>query len=279
MTLEFYSDRQLAVLEALETYRFLTVKQMVRLGISKSETSLRDKILRPLKTRRSAPIKAYDLGRYQQLPHIFVLTAQGAKDLAEYRQVPVSEIKWPKGGAQFSRTFHHRIAQIDFHIAFRQWAREVGAEIEFVHMDFDKAGSQRQGGAIPLTRLPLSDGNYIISDGIFCFSLHGQRLLYCLEIHNETDTTRVVNQLLQYSDALQSQSIAKKFELKTQPIILSVLMRQPSEPQTTARKALERGIPTNFAPCFVFMDGFNGEISDGCNWRDPNGKSVIPFPV
>jgi len=279
MSLEFYSDRQLAVLEALEVYRFLTVKQMVRLGISKSETSLRDKILRPLKTRRNAPIKAYDLGRWQQLPHIYVLTERGAKDLAEYRQVNAADIAWPKGGVQFSRSFHHRIAQIDFHIAFRQWADQVGAEIEFVHMDFDKTGSQRNGGATPLTRIPLSNGKYIVSDGMFCFTLHGQRLLYCLEIHNQTDTTRVVNQLLQYTDAIQKQTIAKKYELGTQPVILSVLMRKPASDKTPAHKIIARSAQPHLLQSFAFMDGFDGNITMSELWHDADGKALTLFPT
>jgi len=279
MSLEFYSDRQLMVLEALETYRFLTVKQMVRLGISKSETSLRDKILRPLRTRRNAPVKAYDLGRWQQLPHIFVLTHQGAKDLAEYRQVNVTDIQWPKGGAQFSRTFHHRIAQVDFHIAFRAWADEVSAEIEFVHMDFDKTGSQRQGGAIPLTRITLGNGKYIISDGMFCFTLHGQRLLYCLEIHNHTDATRVVNQLLQYSEALQKLIIAKTYELTAQPIILSVLMRKPASDKTPAYKIMARGALPHILQSFAFMEGFTGDITSEGLWHNADGKPMSVFPV
>lgn len=279
MSFDIYSDRQLMVLEALETYRFLTVKQMVRLGISKSETSLRDKILRPLKTRRNAPIKAYDLGRWQQLPHIYVLTNQGAKDLADYRQVPVSDIRWPVGGAQFSRTFHHRIAQVDFHIAFRQWAEAVGAEIEFVHMDFDKKGSQRSGGAIPLTRINLGHGQYIISDGIFSFSINGQRMLYCLEIHNHTDTTRIINQLMAYAPALEKQIIARMYELNMQPMILSVLMRNPAKDKTPAHKIQMHGLPTHITPCFAFLEGFDGVITKPVTWCNADGTSINPFPV
>jgi len=146
-------------------------------------------------------------------------------------------------------------------------------------MDFDKTGSQRNSGAVPLTRIPLSNRKYIVSDGMFCFTLHGQRLLYCLEIHNETDTARVVAQLSQYNDVLQNQTIAKKYKLETQPIILSVLMRKPAVDKTPAHKTMARSTQPHLLQSFAFMEGFDGDVTTSGIWHNADGKTLNIFPV
>jgi hypothetical protein len=126
MAFDLISPSQQDALEALATYRFLTVKQFVRLGISSSEASLRNNTLADLKTRRyrspltgkTAPaIISADLGRWQKLPFVHHLTEVGADLLADLWKVDPGEVPYPVGGAQFGKQFFHRIAQVDFHIA------------------------------------------------------------------------------------------------------------------------------------------------------------------
>ena len=220
------SPKPLEALEALSIYRFLTVKQFVKLGIGASEASVRKNILPKLHRSRKPLAKKRKLGQF--LPEVHYLTEHGAKHLSEVHKLPIEEFPYPKGQVQFGAMFaHHRFAQVDFHIGFRQWANSrPDVEILFTDMDFDIIGSRRHGTFTKKTEIRLPNSNSpIVPDGIFGVKINGEPRIYILEIHRKTETKQVVTQLKRYMDVLETGAVATKYGLEISPFICSLHMK------------------------------------------------------
>ena len=225
MNIETLSEKQFQALESLATYRYLTAKQFVALGVAASVTVARDHILPRLEKGRKPFAKAHNPGRhigFGQLPYIHFLTEHGANALAEYHRIPVADIIYPKGGVQFQRDIHHRIGVIDCHIQFRQWAESQDIELTIADMYFDKVGSQRFGGQTSRTHVKMDNGNFIEPDAIFGYRQNEQDYLYALEYHRTPDVGRIVEQLLKHAECLKQGAIAKKYGLQVSNYVLSV---------------------------------------------------------
>jgi len=269
--------KPLEALQALSIYRFLTVKQFVKLGIGASDASVRKNILPKLHRSRKPLAKKRKLGQF--LPEVHYLTDHGAKYLSEVHKLPIEEFPYPKGQVQFGAMFaRHRFAQVDFHIGFRQWANSRSdVEILFTDMDFDIIGSRRQGTFIKKTEIRLPNSNVpIVPDGIFGVMINGEPRIYILEIHRKTETKQVANQLKRYMKVLETGAVASKYGLETSPLICSVHMKQNV---FIGVKASLRGLREfdAFKGAFLF-----NEISLENNgftecWKFANGRPANPF--
>lgn len=220
------SAKPLEALHALSIYRFLTVSQFVKLGIGASDASVRKNILPKLHRSRKPLAKKRKLGNF--LPEMHYLTEHGAKHLAEVYKQPIENFPYPKGQVQFGAMFaKHRIAQVDFHIGFRQWANSrPDVEILFTDMDFDIIGSRRQGNFTPKTEIILpNDSTPIVPDGIFGVEINGESRIYVLEVHRTTETKAVTKQLKRYIEVLEIGAVATKYGIETSPLICSVHMK------------------------------------------------------
>lgn len=85
-----------------------------------------NKLLRALLKERSALIEARDFGFFPKqgrIPKLYFLTKRGSSFL-------IQELGWSAGSVKQARTKHplyardlfHRMAVVDFHIQFRNWA-------------------------------------------------------------------------------------------------------------------------------------------------------------
>jgi hypothetical protein len=245
-------ENPLRALEALAIYRYLTAKQLVALDIAASPTVARDHVVRHLKRGRSPLIKTHDFGRwpaYGRLPHIHYLTAKGASCLCEYKGLPANSVRYPKGGVQFTRDIFHRMALIDSHIALRKWAQGNEFSIDFSYQYFDKTGSLQ--GQICDTRLDLDGGDFIEPDGLFCLSKDKFKLPISLEVHRYPDTGRIAEQLQKNAFAIHSQSMASKYGLGVNNIVLSV-HEQANTMKAVQKRVLEAPGFDAYLPGFLF---------------------------
>lgn len=298
MSFVHYTRQQQLALEALAEYRFLTVQQMVILGVSKSATSLRDNVLKPLARRSRAPVTHQDVGKVLGTSYVWSLTKRGAKDLAEAWGVEPDAIPYPKGGIQFGSQYWHRLAQIDFHIAINQWANKIGAEVVLKHRDYVMIGSQRRKGQTAETKINLASGSYIIPDGIFGFKLNGTAYLYALEIHHGTSAQKATAKLQTYYEALMEHAISKKYKYEMSCYILSLFQEEKfnNNRKLTKEQKHQRNIrrcetkmksvmdrleadpkfPT-FKPAYLFntMENIRTDLVAG--WTLADGADVTPF--
>ena len=225
MSFTVLSERPHQALEALAIYRYLTAKQLVRIGIAASDTVARDHVLKKLKAGRYPFIGTKDFGQwpgYGRLPHVHYLTPRGVKYLAEAQGVTEKTIKYPKGGVQFTRDLFHRLGTIDCHIAIRQWARKNGYDIDQADLYFDKNNAQRGNNKICATRLNLGPRGIIEPDGILILKRGETIAPIIVEMHHGDNTARIAQQLNNHAYGIQLGALSKKNGINVNPIILSV---------------------------------------------------------
>lgn len=221
------TETQLKILEALKTYRYLTVRQMVKLGLYASEKKLRERVLSILKKPPQQLIKAVDFGFVAgkgRLPQLHHLTKKGALLLADFERVGINEIPYPVGSAQFSRDYFHRVEFISLHIALRQYAEATGQEVIFFDAYFDTQGNQRQRNSqlVRATQVQLA-GKTIVPDGNFLLSMNdGQKRLFTLELHRGSDTQRIIEQLENHARMIEQDLLQKKYGHPFSNYVLSV---------------------------------------------------------
>ena len=276
--LQSLSAKPLEALHALSIYRFLTVSQFVKLGIGASEASVRKNILPKLHRSRKPLAKKRKLGNF--LPEVHYLTQHGAKYLAEVYKQPIENFPYPKGQVQFGAMFaQHRIAQVDFHIGFRQWAgSRTDVDILFTDMDFDIIGSRRQGNFQKKTEIRLpNDSTPIVPDGIFGVKINGQPRIYILEIHRTTETKAVTKQLKRYIEVLETGAAALKYNLETSPFICSVHMKDGVLRGVKSSLDLNSESFNVFKGAFLFNTLRQVEINIFRDWTFVDEKKAKPF--
>jgi hypothetical protein len=196
----------LAILESLSVYRFLTPQQMMRVGVTKNIRHLYA-TLGALMLRRPRLIEALDFGALPgrgRLPVLYFLTPAGAELHAEAaREEPVPV---PKRVRQFANDYDHRRHTVDLHIAARTWAQEHAATVDYVHTYFESDGTHQK------TRVMLPTGRVIVPDLIFSLTTpDGIQRLFAAEMYNRKETGRVLLRLLAYRGALDAHAIERAY--------------------------------------------------------------------
>jgi len=277
-SLSVFSPQQWAVIQALNTYRYLTVEQMLQLGISKNAKSIRDKTLFALRHRKF--IQSNKIGSF--LPDVHFLTKLGAEELASQEKITIQPAPSSKR-VSFSALFaKHRFAQVDFHIGFRRWIEGRGdAEILLEIQDFNGRSKSAQGKFQAETELTLPRlASPVIPDGIFSVELiTGQQAIYLAELHRSTQTKAVTAQLLRYIEVIQSGAIQSKYGIKANPMICSVHL------QDSVLRGVKARLKKNpdFAPFlrnFMFrkMEGIQKDFTSGWHLVDNTPANPFPFP-
>ena len=241
MSVSWLPPSNLMVLRHLALYRFLTVPQLIRLGVAKHKPSVY-KIIGRFKTLPRKLIEqknfAFNPGR-GNVHSVYYLTRQGAELLADVFGVDPSRIKYPRGQTIFEDDYFHRVATIDFHIAVRRQARKAGATITFFETYFDKTGSNRKkrsGDRLRArTRVGVGD-RFFNADAIYHYVPPKQQgMLAVFEMHNGRDTGRFMRQLSLRIDALEAGSINEKYQI-SDPCILQCVFEHESTMNAVIRR-------------------------------------------
>ena len=272
-----FSPQQWQVLQALNEYRFLTVDQMLRLGISKNAISLRSKTLFALRYHKA--IHSVKIGSF--LPDIHHLTPYGQRTLARLEGLEVKAAPSQKR-TPFSPIFAaHRFAQVDFQIGLRQWAEDRGdIDLLLELQDFISEPGSGKRKTKSSTELCVPDiPNRIIPDGTFIVeSSSGKLALYLVEVHRSTQTKAVAEQLQKYFEVIRHQVVQKKYGYQVHPIICSV------HHQESVLAGVKKRLNTNpdfepFKRNFVFhsLDDLVTNFTDG--WHFADDTPAMPFPL
>ena len=265
-------DSNLRVLEHLSVYRFLTVPQMIRLGVAKHKPTAYN-ILKRFNTLPRKLVEKKDFGFIAgvgNLHSVYYLTRQGAAFLADVIRLDPEEIKYPKGVHVFARDYFHRIATVDIHIAFRTWAAGAGAEVDFFDTYFDKTGSNRKkrsGAKLRAkTRVDLREG-YFIPDGIFMYTEpdEAQRLTV-LEVHNGMDTGRFMKQVETHIVALEEGAVSEKYGLAL-PFRMMWVFELEAGLQAAIRRMRKRPDLEGFREYVYFNTIQNVRVDFTAGWR------------
>lgn len=276
------THQQQRVLEALACFQYLTVKHMLRLGLSKSANSLRQHTLKRM--TESQLIKGHD---FNFIPkegkpfRVHYLTPKGVEVLAESLRLDINDIEYPKGGVQFSIDYQHRMNFIDFHIAFRHWAEITTRDIEFVDSYFDKIGSQRGGNvhSTAKTRVQLN-GKAFIPDGITRYQDGKKSRLVVIEIHNGTNTKRIRDQLLDHLTTITKGLISDKYGHEFANFVWSVHERESTlkSVKKQMNELFEDERFSYFKPLFLFNSQAQVQDNFAQGWTLADGRKTALFP-
>lgn len=274
------TETEFRILEALRVYRYLTAKQMLRLGVTKNQSRLYA-VLRGLTGGKRPFVGAMKHGvlpGHGRLPHSHYLTRKGAQLLADALQVDPSEIPYPKSAAPIRTHFFHRLHCVDCEISVRLWAEAHDVTMDFYHSYFDVTGANRSktlGPRRALTKIDLKDGKGIIPDAVFQMTWPtGECRLFVMEVYNQNRTKRMHDKLAEYRYALGEGSINRQFGYEHAPRILAVFENERFLELTRKRMAESGAFGRDFAPFFFLgtLEGMEADLQLG--WRKVEDKRL-----
>lgn len=247
------SEKQLQVLEQLSIYKYLTSKQLFRMGIYSSEKVTRDLALTPLKKSPLNYIKAVDFGFYPskgRLHSIHHLTKKGALFLEETSREE-GKVFYPKGKVDFSRDYFHRTQFIDLHIALRQWAEATGQEVLFFDSYFESSKDRQGKKFVASTQVQLFNRS-VTPDGNFCLLMADQqKRLFTLELHRGNNLEKIKAQLYRHSQIFENNLLADKYNHPFNHYILSVYEDEKTL-RNIKRAIQEESFLKDYTKCFLF---------------------------
>lgn len=278
------TETQLKILEALNTYRFLNVSQMIYLGIATNKYTISRNISEIQSGKK--PLVAYaDFGTFPtigRLPRLHFLLKHGAEWLAEAYQVDEKEINYPKGVKVFSRDYFHRVATIDVHISARKFTESIpDMEFDFFHSYFEHTGANHsknlnQPKRQALTKVPVQNG-YFIPDGIFrVIDPNGEFWMFTVEVYRGHTTKRTYEQLVKHLYSLAEGSISQVYQYERAVRILMVCEEE------NAMKALMKRVASDgrFAQAeafFLFATLETVQTQFDYGWVTFSGKKMNMF--
>lgn len=257
--LNILTDSQVKALVALARYRYLSVQQMADCGVGKNPANIRNHTLYRLHKRTRDNLvqcQSYFATniKFGRLPHIYALTKQGAEFVEGIKDL--DSVRYPVGSIQYINDYFHRTTYVDFCIAVDKWAdahedREV---LSFSHY-FDKSGANRKGQPMrSLNRVLASESvGEIEPDGLFFVDTGNKVRAFAVEIHNNTDTKRVIQQLAKHTHAINSGVISKRFDHNKASFVLSVAMTK-EQSELIKKRFLTVPEFERFSNLFLFSD-------------------------
>jgi len=272
--IERTTPTEIAVYEALATYRYLTTQQMLKLKVSGSERYLYS-TLRDLRNRKKRTVGSLDFGAMPtvgRLPILYYLTEHGASILEDYGRA-WETIKHPKRVRLFSSDYFHRIRTIDFQIALRQWAEMNSANVDLFNTYFD-FGQLKGGRAYPKTRVYWKGGS-LVPDALFSFTTEdGKQRLCTFEMHNGGRADRLANQVRQYVEAIHKEAIETVYQYDGAVRVLIVC--EKPETQTALQKIMAKENMAKSIKQRFFLKPFyelGNDFVDG--WESIDGEKSI----
>lgn len=253
------------ILFALAKYKFLSSRQIERLGIchyihaTKNIKSLRDIGL-------VDSISIGTIPKMGRIDNLNFLTPKGAKLLKNSTEI--EEIQHPKNPNNFfSNDFIHRINTLDCWIGFEIWAKNKGYDIDFVDAYFLKNGAIKRGGLESRTRLHLEDGTHYEPDLIARYTdSENKRHLFILELYNDISATRPTKSLKKSLKGLIMGSATDKYNHDRGYRVLAVF-EKGNVMENTIKNVQAEPEFSQMKPFFLFKT--LGNIADfGERWSD-----------
>lgn len=274
MTVQTLTDTASRALDALRLYRFLTIDQMVKLGVASRRKSINETLLDLLRRKHPA-VARVDHGVLPgkgRLPSLYFLTPDGAELIAAAFGIDAAEIQTPRGVVSIRHDLMHRIHCVDCEIAARQWAERNGQRVSLCSSYFTYTGANRSKGKETrkaVTRVDVTDRPAVIPDVVLKLEDgSGTERLFLLEMFNQYRTKRMADKLAEYRFALGEGAISRAFAYPAAPRILSIFEDEKALENTQKVLSANADFGAEFYPYF-FLSTLDGILSD---FREGWGK-------
>lgn len=224
---------QESILLHLSKYKFLTTKQMLRLGVASHQPGISKNLgkLRRLKWVDGADftVTQRDKGkvRNRKAESFYFLTKKGASEIIERRELAEHQVKFPKGTSTlFSDKYFHRKYAIDCEVEANLCALEKGYKVVLFDRDFDRTGSNRTSKGVSAKTKIESKDRHIVPDGNFILSNGQDYKLFTFELHNERNPKEIVKQLVWHTYAVENGSLGVKYKVQKLHRVLNVFVNE-----------------------------------------------------
>ncbi len=204
------TQKSISILKALAVYKFLSRKQLTRLGVEKHNSAL-SKYCQPLlEAEWIGVLDATTFG----IGHVYYLQKKGALFLSKELKTDIHKINFCKNTPKLTpQTLFHRTGAIDCQIELYRACAENEAKIIFYDRDIEVLGSVRGlEKLVRKTRITILDNRHIEPDAIFLLdTIKGQKL-FCLEFENEDYTKKSYQKVEAHVHALNLKSPSNKYK-------------------------------------------------------------------
>ena len=272
-------ERHLKTLETLAVYKYLTVAQFVKIGVKTHKQNMNEILLELQRGKRPLVgcMKFGVLPRIGRLSYVYYLTKFGVAFIVDNLNLTTDQINYPIGTATFfTRDYFHRLACVDFQMAFRKWAESKEISIEFYYNYYDKTGSNRKVSGRKSrvrTKIDLTQEKYIIPDSVCQFSKENKKVLFLFEQHNGKNTKKFINQLLQHAIALYEKSVQKQYKVQKDSRVYCVFEFQSIMQAVMVRVASDKALAP-FKDHFLFKTVATVEEDFFHGWRTFDARMV-----
>lgn len=221
--IEQLTASEMAVMEALGRFRYMTTPQLVRAGASPSMRHVQ-RVLRRLIQRARPLAGGLEFGSIPtigRLHRLHYLTERGATVLEDAGH-DWDSIKFPHRVRLFPHDYWHRVACVDFHVSFALWASMSSTEIGEFNTYYDHGKIGADGRAHPRSRVAWAEGS-LVPDAIFTFTPSDNIARLCaFEMHKGKDTARLAPKLKSYLTACRNQAMETPYGLEGSARVLLV---------------------------------------------------------
>lgn len=205
--------KQKLILLAIAKYKFISYKQVVRLGIEKNLNKCSG-LFAPLRDS-SRPLVRKIQHRGFGMPCKHYLTPKGKNILLELcDDLKEEQIKLPKGVITTdTKDQRHRTLTIDIEIDLYLACEVVeGMRVIFSDRYFDKVGNNRISKNLKSkTGIYFNDTQSVKADMVFKMQTTTQEELYFMELELNKDTQKSVNTAIEYAQAIARRSANHKY--------------------------------------------------------------------
>ena len=173
------SSKKVAILSALARYKFLTRKQLAKLGVEKYNSAFSKHCTPLLEANWIGVMDATNYG----IGHVYYLKKKGANFIATEQKISLGEINFCSNKPKLSsQTLHHRTGAIDCQIELYATCAKNDVKVIFYDRDIEGfSASEGHDSLARKTRIPILNGKYIEPDAIFMLDTSKGKKLYCLE--------------------------------------------------------------------------------------------------
>lgn len=260
------------VLEALAKYKFLTLKQMLEIGVwtahyqylRKQVSSLRDRT-KPLVACNNFKVPQPRKGKVESM---YYLTKKWKDALIHELQIPEEDIKIPIGKTVAYKDYLHRKNTIDFQIQLEKRSSTIGLEVSQFDTYFDKVGNNRVAKNLKAkTKIIIREDEYFIPDAVFRLRHQNEsEKFFLFEMYNGKDTSYIIRQLHKHARALVAKSTHKQFNLDESKSYTILLLFQfewiyKALIERVQRNEWEFAYVQKYFLCKTLKDIGNGDLS------------------
>lgn len=222
--MESLSITKTKIILSLARYKFLTISQMVRLDVATQRSNITSNLSR-LKEGRHPLIGQINfpfIPHHGRCENMYYLKPRAKEILVEELFIDEKSIKVPLGSSvAFTSDYWHRKYTIDSFIQLDKEAKDNGEEILFFDYYFDKL-DKATNGTNAKNKIELSNGNYIIPDGVFVKQKEDKQELWLFELFNDTEASRPYETLLKHREALILGTPSEKYGFATANKVLCI---------------------------------------------------------